>query len=90
MSAVVSIILSVLISVHLDSAAHVCCLVINNEHQSCSSEMCWHTTHFVCSDGTQDVAGLTVLLTNWEGMLCPQYVLVSRVSLVLFNNTVSC
>jgi len=88
-SAVVSIILSVLISVHLDSAGCMCCLV-NNEHQSCSAEMCWHATHFVCSDGTQDVAGLTVLLTNWERMLCPQYVLVSRVSLVLFNNTVSC
>lgn len=71
MSAVVNIILSVLISVRLDNAARVCCLVISNERQSCSSEMYWHTTHFVCSDGTQDVAGLTVLLTNWERMLCP-------------------
>jgi hypothetical protein len=61
-SAVVNIILSVLISVRLDSAAHVCCLVINIEHHSCSSEMYWHTTHFVCSFGTQDVVGLTVVV----------------------------
>jgi hypothetical protein len=66
-SAEVSVILSVLISVHLDSAAHMCCLVINNGHQSCSSEMYWHTTHFVCSFGTQDVAELTVFITNWNG-----------------------